>query len=137
MLPNNRSARLSGFCDLLDDVERRERDARPERQLERLGEAAQVAAEPEHVDAVPLHDHDHRERHREREVDVRGCGLHRAVSGKKSSQLANRTKMKIVAAIGVTNSAPSSDHLPDEVADVAEQQLEHHLELAGLAGAEA
>ena len=116
MLPNNRSPRLSGFCDLLDDVERRERNARQQRQLERLGETPQIAAETEHVDAVPLHDHDHRDRHRDGEVDVRGSRLNRSGSGKKSSQLANRMKMKMVAAIGMMKSVPSSaDHLRGEV----------------------
>src|SRR4029077_96498 len=37
--------------DLLDDVERRERDARQDRELERLGETAEVATESEHMDA--------------------------------------------------------------------------------------
>src|SRR5580700_4290760 len=69
--------KAEGLRDLLDDVQRRERDARPERQLERLGEAAEVTAKPEDVDAVPLNNHNHRKRHREREVDIRGCGLHR------------------------------------------------------------
>ena len=59
-----------------------------------------------------------------------------AANGKKSSQLAKRMKMKMVAAMGSDELRVVADHLLDQVADVAEQQLEDHLELARFARAE-
>src|ERR1035437_9189263 len=128
--PEREAQRLG---DLLDDVERCEQDPGRQRQLKRLGESAQVAAEPEHVDAVPLHDPDDRYRHRNGQVDV-GCGgLDRCGQREEVEPVGEQHEDEDGRGNRRHESRVLSDHLLHQTPDVTEQQFQHHLQPPRLA----
>src|ERR1022692_757853 len=119
--------------DLLDDVQRCEQDPGWQRQLERLGESAQGAAEPEDVDAVPLHDHDDGDRHRDGQVDVGCSGLDRCGQREEVEPVGEENEDEDGRGNRRDESGVLADHLLDKTPDVPEQQLQHHLQPSRLA----
>src|SRR6202035_2584128 len=107
----------------------RKGDPADQGQLEWFGEASQVAAKSEYVDAVPLNDHDHSDCHRDGEVDVRGGRLRRLRERKRVEPVGEQDEDEDGGGKWQDESRSLlGDHLLGQVAYVVEQQLEQHLQ---------